>query len=398
MLTPVEADAAIAATLAVAATERVPLTACAGRVLREPVHAERDAPPFDRVTMDGIAIASAALARREFRIAGIQPAGVPALMLPSLADCFEVMTGAMLPSGCDTIVPVERLRVGEGPGDDRLGPHAGAGPVRASTGRSMRKPATGCSRPACALARRRSRSRHRPASPRSKSPACPASRSYRPATNWSNPAGPSPHIRCGARTPTASRPRSGSRDSSQRPTGTLQMNRRCSKLNWSARSTSTTCWCFPAAFPPGASTMFRPHSWHWACEGFSITCRSVRGARCGSASARPPRSSSRCPATRCRCSSAWRGTSSRRSSCNLAPSARRVRSSGWRRNTLRGHRSPVSCRSRSGTIGKERHLAEPRPTGGSGDFISLAGTDGFVELPQGPATHLAGLAVPFQHW
>jgi molybdopterin molybdotransferase len=45
-----------------------------------------------------------------------------------------------------------------------------------------------------------------------------------------------------------------------------------------------------------------------------------------------------------------------------------------------------------------RVLAEPRPTGGSGDFISLAGTDGFVELPPGPATHAAGLAVPFYRW
>jgi molybdopterin molybdotransferase len=45
-----------------------------------------------------------------------------------------------------------------------------------------------------------------------------------------------------------------------------------------------------------------------------------------------------------------------------------------------------------------RTLAEPRPTGGSGDFISLAATDGFVELPQGPATHAAGLAVPFYRW
>ena len=45
-----------------------------------------------------------------------------------------------------------------------------------------------------------------------------------------------------------------------------------------------------------------------------------------------------------------------------------------------------------------RTWAEPRPTGGSGDFISLAGTDGFVELPPGPATHPAGLAVPFQRW
>jgi molybdopterin molybdotransferase len=45
-----------------------------------------------------------------------------------------------------------------------------------------------------------------------------------------------------------------------------------------------------------------------------------------------------------------------------------------------------------------RTLAEPRPTGGSGDFIALAGTAGFVELPPGPATHAAGLAVPFHPW
>jgi molybdopterin molybdotransferase len=45
-----------------------------------------------------------------------------------------------------------------------------------------------------------------------------------------------------------------------------------------------------------------------------------------------------------------------------------------------------------------RTLAEPRPTGGSGDFISLAGTDGFVELPCGPRRHVAGLAVPLYRW
>jgi molybdopterin molybdotransferase len=43
-------------------------------------------------------------------------------------------------------------------------------------------------------------------------------------------------------------------------------------------------------------------------------------------------------------------------------------------------------------------MAEPRPTGGSGDFISLAGTDGFVELPCGPAIHPSGLNVPFHRW
>jgi len=45
-----------------------------------------------------------------------------------------------------------------------------------------------------------------------------------------------------------------------------------------------------------------------------------------------------------------------------------------------------------------RAIAEPRPTDGSGDFIALAGTDGFVELPPGPATYPAGLVVPFYRW
>jgi molybdopterin molybdotransferase len=45
-----------------------------------------------------------------------------------------------------------------------------------------------------------------------------------------------------------------------------------------------------------------------------------------------------------------------------------------------------------------RTTAEPRPTQGSGDFIALAGSDGFVELPPGPATHAAGLVVPFYRW
>jgi molybdopterin molybdotransferase len=45
-----------------------------------------------------------------------------------------------------------------------------------------------------------------------------------------------------------------------------------------------------------------------------------------------------------------------------------------------------------------RATAEPRPTRGSGDFIALAGTDGFVELPPGPTTHAPGLVVPFYRW
>jgi molybdopterin molybdotransferase len=112
VLTPAGADAAIAAGLAPLPIERRRCADAAGAVLREDVHAERDHPPFDRVAMDGIAIASAAwrAGRREFRIAGTQAAGAPPLHLadPDTA-CLEAMTGAVLPAGTDAVLPVEQF-------------------------------------------------------------------------------------------------------------------------------------------------------------------------------------------------------------------------------------------------------------------------------------------------
>jgi molybdopterin molybdotransferase len=43
-------------------------------------------------------------------------------------------------------------------------------------------------------------------------------------------------------------------------------------------------------------------------------------------------------------------------------------------------------------------VALPRATRGSGDFISLLGTDGFVELPPGPVDTAAGHVVPLYRW
>ena len=40
----------------------------------------------------------------------------------------------------------------------------------------------------------------------------------------------------------------------------------------------------------------------------------------------------------------------------------------------------------------------PCPTRGSGDFVSLAGSDGFIELPAGPADYPAGTLCPFRRW
>lgn len=116
MLTPAEAEALIAQNLPSLPIESLPVGHCAGAVLRENVYAERDQPPFDRVAMDGIAISSAAAisARGRFRVQGTQAAGDPPLSLASPGDCIEIMTGAMLPLGCDAVVPVERITVEAG--------------------------------------------------------------------------------------------------------------------------------------------------------------------------------------------------------------------------------------------------------------------------------------------
>jgi molybdopterin molybdotransferase len=115
VLTTAEALARILAATRILPDETVDLAAAAGRCLRQAVVAERDQPPFDRVMMDGIAIAHADAAggQREFAIQARQMAGEPALQLDA-GQCIEIMTGAALPHGADCIVPVERISVAAG--------------------------------------------------------------------------------------------------------------------------------------------------------------------------------------------------------------------------------------------------------------------------------------------
>ncbi|WP_154856301.1 molybdopterin molybdotransferase MoeA [Cyclobacterium xiamenense] len=79
------------------------------------VFADRDAPPFHRVTMDGIAIQAASLkTNKRYRIEGIQAAGQPQRSLSNSNHCLEVMTGAMLPKNTDCVIPYEKIRLLDG--------------------------------------------------------------------------------------------------------------------------------------------------------------------------------------------------------------------------------------------------------------------------------------------
>lgn len=96
--------------------ESIPLHSATGRIIREEIGADRDMPPYDRVTMDGIAIVFSEFerGRREFKVDDVAPAGSPVKHLSDSEKCLEVMTGAILPEGTDTVIPYEMVEINEG--------------------------------------------------------------------------------------------------------------------------------------------------------------------------------------------------------------------------------------------------------------------------------------------
>ena len=115
MLTTAQARDAILDAMPAFDTEVVPVNVATGRILRQAVSAERDQPPFDRVMMDGIAIRFGDFdgGARKFPIQSTQHAGDVQQTL-NAGNCIEIMTGASLPKGSDCIIPVERLTVTDG--------------------------------------------------------------------------------------------------------------------------------------------------------------------------------------------------------------------------------------------------------------------------------------------
>ena len=115
LISVTQAENIIRQHLTTAAVEIVPLSKAQGRYLREDILADRPLPPFDRVMMDGIAIAHASFAsgNNRFPITGTQAAGTPALTLENADSCIEVMTGCVLPHGCDCIIPIEHIDLSE---------------------------------------------------------------------------------------------------------------------------------------------------------------------------------------------------------------------------------------------------------------------------------------------
>lgn len=96
-------------------TVSIPFQESVGHCLTEDIIADRDFPPFNRVAMDGIAILHEQFKKgKPFLIEAVQAAGSPQLTLSHADHCLEVMTGAILPEGTNTVVRYEDLTIQSG--------------------------------------------------------------------------------------------------------------------------------------------------------------------------------------------------------------------------------------------------------------------------------------------
>ncbi|MCD2515582.1 molybdenum cofactor guanylyltransferase MobA [Massilia sp. G4R7] len=142
----------------VSAVEKVALRAALGRVLAQDVVSPIDVPSHDNSAMDGFALRGSDLrsdAPVTLRVIGTTFAGNASGMVPAAGECVRIMTGGVMPEGCDSVAPQEFVRqdgdtieLSAGvirPGDNRrfAGEDLKAGSPALSKGRVVRPPDLG---------------------------------------------------------------------------------------------------------------------------------------------------------------------------------------------------------------------------------------------------------------
>jgi molybdopterin molybdotransferase len=114
MITVENAESCILGAMPLAQTEICPIVKSHGRILRENIYAERNYPPFHRVAMDGVAVNWKTITDSSFNqldlkmeIEAIARAGSPQMTLKDSTAAIEVMTGAPLPHNTDCVIRYE---------------------------------------------------------------------------------------------------------------------------------------------------------------------------------------------------------------------------------------------------------------------------------------------------
>ena len=113
MISPSEAHRLILHNAKLFPLETVPLEKAFGRVLRENIQSDRDQPPFNKSLTDGIAIVfdSWQKGARTFHVEAIVPPGISPKALKNIAHGVHIMTGAVIPKGCDCVIPIEQINL-----------------------------------------------------------------------------------------------------------------------------------------------------------------------------------------------------------------------------------------------------------------------------------------------
>jgi molybdopterin molybdotransferase len=116
MITVQQAEQLILANTRDYGAEITPFEESLGRVLAETIKADRDLPPFNRISMDGIAVNYKSIEKgiTTFRIKATQAAGDDPVDIDDPDECIEIMTGAALPESVDTVIRYEDIKIKDG--------------------------------------------------------------------------------------------------------------------------------------------------------------------------------------------------------------------------------------------------------------------------------------------
>jgi molybdopterin molybdotransferase len=138
----------------VRAVEMVALRASLGRVLARDLVSPINVPSHDNSAMDGYALRGVDLPQdgaATFKVVDIVYAGRPSPVVPGPGECVRIMTGGVMPAGCDSVLPQEFADSGDDvtmtvragairPGDNRrlAGEDLPAGSAALKAGRIIR--------------------------------------------------------------------------------------------------------------------------------------------------------------------------------------------------------------------------------------------------------------------
>ena len=91
--------------------ENVVLSSSLGRILAEDIVAKYNDPQFVTASMDGYAVKHSDLENVSIEILGTNPAGSDEQRVLSSGQCIKTFTGSKMPTGSDTLIQIENVRV-----------------------------------------------------------------------------------------------------------------------------------------------------------------------------------------------------------------------------------------------------------------------------------------------